>query len=59
MATEAPSVKSTAEARVLSFKLHLLLIGTVITSQDKQIVKRTVRLSADPLTLWAGHFLYV
>jgi len=51
MATEAPSVKSTAEARVLSFKLHLLLIGTVITSQDKQIVKRTVRLLADPLTL--------
>ena len=51
MATEAPSVKSTAEARVLNFKLYLLLIGTVITSQDKQIVKRTVRLLADPLTL--------
>jgi hypothetical protein len=38
MATEAPSVKSTAEARVLIFKLYLLLIGTVITSQDEEIV---------------------
>jgi len=57
MATEAPSVKSTAEARVLIFKLHLLLIRTVITSQDEEIVNRTVRLLLDPLSLRLGNSL--